>query len=34
MKRNKNAKARYVRLYADENSESHFEDLEPALVPR
>jgi hypothetical protein len=25
--------ARYVRLYADENGESHFEDLEIALVP-
>ncbi len=25
--------ARYVRLYADESGESHFEDLEIALVP-
>ena len=26
-------KAKYVRLYADEDGESHFEDLETALLP-
>jgi|SRR5262245_15718402 hypothetical protein len=26
-------RAKYIRLYADENGESHFEDLEMVLVP-